>query len=362
MRKIGILTFHDALNVGAVLQAYALQTYLENLEYSTEFINYSCRPKFSLKRLIGKNFVNTYNKLKDFLNYSFYGAGNRYNRILKVSRNKYSNTTIGLTNLIYDTFIVGSDQVWNFSRKINDKYLLSFVNTDKKKIAYAASMGQCDVPKHLHAELLSHIKSFESISCREFEAVDFLTRLTGNTKQISQCSDPTLLINKNEYSKICVSSILERYIVSYILNRLDAHQCSEIELFCNKKKLNLINLRNPDTCIRLGFAKNKIVYPEQWLGYVRNADYVICGSFHATVFSLIFHKKFIVFESEEIYSHGGNQRVRSLLRPLGLEYRCISHGEIEPIIEEDIDWNHVDEMITKASELSKQFLIKSLGQ
>ena len=31
MKKVGILTFHDAHNYGAVLQAYALKKYLINL-------------------------------------------------------------------------------------------------------------------------------------------------------------------------------------------------------------------------------------------------------------------------------------------------------------------------------------------
>ena len=40
--RIGILTFHEADNQGAVLQAYALQTFLTMSGKKAEIINYSC--------------------------------------------------------------------------------------------------------------------------------------------------------------------------------------------------------------------------------------------------------------------------------------------------------------------------------
>lgn len=38
--KIGILTFHRAINYGAVLQAYALQRHLENQNVEVDVIDY----------------------------------------------------------------------------------------------------------------------------------------------------------------------------------------------------------------------------------------------------------------------------------------------------------------------------------
>lgn len=40
MGKIGILTYHSGYNYGACLQAYALQTTLNNLGYDNEIINF----------------------------------------------------------------------------------------------------------------------------------------------------------------------------------------------------------------------------------------------------------------------------------------------------------------------------------
>ena len=38
--KLGLLTFHDAANYGAALQAYALQAYLEGEGFDCEYLDY----------------------------------------------------------------------------------------------------------------------------------------------------------------------------------------------------------------------------------------------------------------------------------------------------------------------------------
>ena len=38
--RVGILTFHDAHNYGAVLQAFALKKYIQKLGYEVKIINY----------------------------------------------------------------------------------------------------------------------------------------------------------------------------------------------------------------------------------------------------------------------------------------------------------------------------------
>ena len=38
--KIALLTFHNAYNYGAALQAYSLQKYLSEQGYEVEYINY----------------------------------------------------------------------------------------------------------------------------------------------------------------------------------------------------------------------------------------------------------------------------------------------------------------------------------
>lgn len=80
--KTGIITFHRAINYGAVLQTYALQKYLNNDGYDAEVIDYRCdhmerfykilsvRDK-SIKQIIRglMNFGYAYKKKKLFINF-----------------------------------------------------------------------------------------------------------------------------------------------------------------------------------------------------------------------------------------------------------------------------------------------------
>ena len=111
-------------------------------------------------------------------------------------------------------------------------------------------------------------------------------------------------------------------------------------------------------------AKNTIVTPYQWLGYIRKAESVICGSFHATVFSLIFHKPFIVLLPKALEKKGGNTRINSLLEPLGLQGRILYDcraNDIEAAIRQAIDWDRVEAALTAQKQQSISFLKKALG-
>lgn len=48
-------------------------------------------------------------------------------------------------NGLFDTFVCGSDQIWA-PNVFNDVYMLSFVDDEKKKVSYAASIGLPYIP------------------------------------------------------------------------------------------------------------------------------------------------------------------------------------------------------------------------
>ena len=65
MKKIGIVTFHQALNYGAKLQAYALQQFLEKNGIENDVIDYTCH--FMYTRNIRPIRVGKHHKLKSFI-------------------------------------------------------------------------------------------------------------------------------------------------------------------------------------------------------------------------------------------------------------------------------------------------------
>ena len=66
MRKtVGIITFHDSINYGALLQAYALQSYIQSLGFEVDIINYKNKERTfaqvkglkKIRSIIWKNFL-----------------------------------------------------------------------------------------------------------------------------------------------------------------------------------------------------------------------------------------------------------------------------------------------------------------
>lgn len=365
--KIGIITFHNALNAGAVLQAYALQAFLSQLGHQVEFINYNPIRRYSFRDYIAKSPLVMFNKWRNIFNGKRYTKLNDFNKVLSLSPQTYlSYEDLASKPMDYDLYIAGSDQIWNFCTSLSSIYMLDFVPDNKKKIAYAASMGQCSMDKSLYPNFRKKLLSFDSISLREINAVDFVNTLLQGEKQAIQTLDPTLLIEPDCYTQIMEQSktIKSPYICTYILAELDKENSDIISYTKNKLDLEILNLRNPDSCIWLHHAKNKIVTPTQWLFYIKNSNFIICSSFHAVVFSLIFHKPFIALVPPNNKNKGGNMRINTLLEDVGLLNRIITHynkEQINQIINASIDWEETDKRIKQLREPSINFLRSNLN-
>lgn len=364
--KIGIITFHNALNAGAVLQAYALQTFLTQLGYQVEFINYAPTRKYTLKDYIAKSAFVMINKWRNIYNGKKYTKYGNFNKVLNLSEIRYlSYEELKGSNLDYDIYIAGSDQIWNFYTSLSPVYMLDFVPVGKKKIAYAASMGQCNIDKSLYEDFKNKLISFNAISLREQNGVDFVNSLLKGEKKAYLTLDPTLLIDTNYYDKIidkkCAKA--EHYICTYVLAELDNENAEIIKKIRSYLKLDIVNLRNPDTCIWLSHATNRIVTPYQWLYYIKNSDFVICSSFHAVVFSLIFHKPFIALVPPKDKDKGGNMRINTLLNNTGLLNHIVEHFDLEQIqniLNNIVNWDDVDDRIQRMRILSIDFLTNNL--
>jgi len=111
---IGTITFHWATNYGAVLQAYALQKYLQSLDVDTEIIDYVPKRIAIIERMSWmKNFrFREFRKeqlIKDF----------RKNELRLSKKHYYNNRMLFELENQYDCIVVGSDQVWNYGFTMN---------------------------------------------------------------------------------------------------------------------------------------------------------------------------------------------------------------------------------------------------
>src|SRR5690554_6078140 len=117
--KIGILTFHRAINIGAVLQASALQNFILQMGVECEIIDYVPNnlipPKPNIVRDVLKKikktiaFILRYNKSIKQIKFRNYR-----NKYLILSENTYlGDGDLKKANLNYSLLISGSDQILN---------------------------------------------------------------------------------------------------------------------------------------------------------------------------------------------------------------------------------------------------------
>ena len=254
------------------------------------------------------------------------------------SNRSYSREGLVALNDVYDKFVVGSDQVWNFgSPQVDDTYFLDFVKDNSKKIAYAASFGQKNVPEEKREKVSEFISDFASISVREPDGVNIVSELT--SKKATLVLDPSLLLNKEEYHKLSVSPKKNGYVYLYL-----RQESKSLEAFAEKlaraKGLTVVKILNSWICGKNG--KQRIpIGPHEWLGYIENADYVVTNSFHGICFSIIFEKEFYV-DFLQKSTTVTNSRLEGMLQQFNLSKRCIDDVKDVNTLTK-IDYNSVNE-------------------
>ncbi len=305
--KIGILTFHNADNYGAVLQCYALQEHLKKLypndkvfviNYKNSAIEKSYRSILFRKKL-----------LSNITQFLYLPRVLKKRNSFRKFRLKYLN--LGIPHLsTYDLIYFGSDQIWNGHLTNNDMIFFG-KNYEGRKIAYAASDGNELI---FNEEIHKYLSCFESITCREETLKNKLLEQEISVP-IKVVTDPVFLLSKEQWLKIAEKPIEKGYVLAYkIADRPDFDL--QAELLGEKLGKQVIQIVYIKTLRKLFYKKQKIVEgisPTQFLGYFANADYIITTSYHGTAFSILFEKPFYVLQFEK-----RNERVTDLLKDKGL--------------------------------------------
>ena len=352
--KIDIITRHSVPNYGSLLQCYATQKAIEKMGYESEIINYT-RYEERFENLANtlvkgkkwdKNFILRFiYKLIQRPNYSkMYKTFLSYRKdFLKETEIEYGNIKELKANPPKaDVFCSGSDQIWGKigTAEYDEAYFLGFVN-NKKCIAYSSSFGKTELNENLNNNLDRLLKPFSKILVREDTAKKILEK-KGFTN-VEQVLDPTLLLSNDEWNKLANKSkvkVPKEYILIYQLH--DNKEFDQYaEMFAKKKKMKLLRISPSFYHIT---RSGKLVYlPTQYdfLKYFINANYILTDSFHATVFSIIFNKKFI----DILPLNKTGTRIQSILRLLGINNRILYDYNNISLIEEEIDYKSVNKRL-----------------
>lgn len=351
MKKIGILTFHRAINYGAQLQAYALQQVVSGLGCDCELVDYICpaitksykpflirreKPLISFAKSCVM-FRRRAQKAKSFDSFQ--------QRIVK-SKETYDPHTISQANDRYDRFLTGSDQVFSpWCVDFDPAYFLTFAD-DSKKFSYAASFATREIPEDKKEEYIRRLSGFQKISVREEEGIRHVKDLCGKTAVVSL--DPTMLLDAAKWRAIAKGKEQAPYILVYSL-MMEKGPLEFARKLAKEKNMKVICLLDAPhmPCSGVEFVRASSV--EEFLGYLMNAEYVVSNSFHATAFSVIFHRSMFI---EFACKSGRNVRAESLLTALGIS-RELLNGSAE---ETAIDWADVDSRLEALREQSMEYL------
>lgn len=363
--KAGIITFHRALNYGALLQAYGLKETLQFVGYDVFVIDY--RNKMLEKMYEYPVFIKQ-RGLKNKVRYIFYSKNERKKRAnFELFRNRYlaltdtaytTNKALSVLNGVFDLFFTGSDQVWSpDAHDVDEAFFLGFVEDSSKKRSYAASFGVVEIRDELSAKYRQLLSDFEICSIREPEGVAIISKISPE-KEIRQDIDPVFLVAKEKWvNDFVLKKTKKAYALIYSFS-MDEYQKS-MAIECCKQGLDVVIIgeavKNPYNfpCLFAGDAG-----PVEFLQLLYGASFIITNSFHGAAMSLVLNRRFTLRMLD-----GGaakaNSRLTNLVKIFGLEDCVLNQdADCQRLFNQSFDWNHINLIIKEEKRKSVEYIEK----
>ncbi|MGI6241255.1 MAG: polysaccharide pyruvyl transferase family protein [Candidatus Omnitrophota bacterium] len=267
----------------------------------------------------------------------------------------------------YSVVFVGSDQVWGPLSLYSKFYNLLFVNDSVPRFSYASSFGSSHILPWQKKGIAEYLNRMNYIGVREIRGKEIVEELTSKTAQV--VLDPTFLLSKKEweeYSKQSSFNIKEPYIFCYILgNRSDIRQ--EVLELKKQTGYKIVSMNHVDGYRpednNLGDITPYDVDAFDFIKLLSNATCVCTDSFHGSVFSLVFHKQFMVFYRHKKNSLKSTQsRIDSLLKIFDCESRLFKFDgkDLKSCMEQPIDYHCFEEKLNTLRQESLDFFKKGL--
>lgn len=368
--RIALLSFHNAANYGAALQAYALQAFLERRGYDCEYINYQNQHRknaysmsFLIKDSLSKGKFRSaiiYLLGSPFLNLRKRRFSKFYSGHLKTTKRVYETSEQAKAlNSSFDVFVVGSDQVWNPTNNGHDTaYLLDFVSDEKRKISYSSSFGLEYIPREYEKLYGDLFKRFYSIGVREKRGKELVKMVSGCDATI--VLDPVLLFKKEDWLHLVKNKNKTGNYIFFYTNRKN-QMSSFLSSYGSVGKGKKCHILSRNTPLR-SFIKSdqKVVYsmsPTDFINEINMAELVVSASFHCIAMAIVLHKPFVAIL---VGDEGKDERIISMLSLLGLSERIYHESMSREEIEKSIDYDSVEQKLNELRKHSSDYLLNSI--
>ncbi len=357
--KIGIITFHRADNYGAVLQCYALQEVIRQWGHEVEVIDYrnshiesAYTFHFPKGEIVRNTILLNFKAAKGA--YKKYYSKTHDHAYFENFRKKYlklSETSRGAElPQKYDVYIIGSDQMWSVDcgGGYDPIFFGQFTHSPNSRICGYAISSTGDFVKYMELDQIRKIvSSFSSLAFREHKIADLVKCITGRDTTVT--IDPTLLTNSSLWDVIVDQKWMQRkYVVFYEVrapqnNKLGVY--SKAKQYAQLHNLELIDLRNGSYSVT------------DFVSAIKYAECVFTSSFHATVFSVIFHTPLYAFRLHD----AGDNRYVNILKALQLDGNLVELASDTRLCP-TYDGNKVEELLRKLRNHSEIYLKQILDE
>lgn len=364
--RIRTITCHHSFNHGAMLQAYALQAYLQSLGHDVQVIDY--RPYYMPQLHVNFNWApDQYNylilrQLYRIIKLPYLKLEQRRRNALEQFFKKYISITDteyqSISDLkenppIADLYIAGSDQIWNTSfQNGNDAAFYLDFGEPNRRISYAASFATESLKSGTEEFVKNKLDNLDAISVRERSGLQILQELGYEGRIVV---DPVFLLNKewwNQFDNPDLES--KRYVLTYDFEKNGTNIASIAKRLasladCKVYSVSPFKRDYADKC----FVD---VSPDVFVSLIKHAQCVISNSFHGTAFSIIYEVPFFVVNRKD----GLNTRMKDLLDHYGLTERIITLNAPDKLLMRDIYYRPVRECLMEDIEFSKSFLSEQI--
>lgn len=351
--KIGILSMQKILNYGSFLQALSLKMQLEKRGHDVYFIDILPGRKICdvpEKRVNPLKKIDRY-FLKRISHLIFY---DKMSKVHVDDYEKYLDTSKCMPeDEKFDLAVIGSDEVfnatspsaWGFSTQ-----LFGNVENAKRVVTYAASCGSTtfeDAEKFgITDEIREAMERLEFISVRDSNTQDFVKRMMGRDAKINV--DPVFI---SDYDKF-IPELKKRkpYMLIYAYgNRINnENEINAIKAYAKEHKLDIISVG-----MQQRWCKHNIVASAfELLSYVKGAECIVTDTFHGTVFSIKYNKRFATLIRES-----NKNKLGGLLRQFGLYSRSVEDlNQLENTLDSDINYDSVNDIIRDEQQKAYSYL------
>ena len=387
-KRIEMAINYDYPDYGGMLQAYASFRKIRDLGYAPEAINIdaisadirSRKMKYFAKNILDASIIVeksqiVFKKIRTKLNRELgTNLNKRYSAFKKFHTERFQLSDAyqswkalheGCRN--YSSVVVGSDQLWLPSNIAGDYYTLSFVPEEVNKIAYATSFGVSRIAKGQEKIASRFLSRINYLSTREETGQIIIKEYTGRDAPL--VCDPALLLTAEEWDEEATPGriIEERYIFCYFMGN-NPWQRKFVKELKKRTGYKIVALLHLDQYIKSDEAYVDIapydVSPADYINLVKNAEMICTDSFHGTVFSLTYEKKFFTFmRFSDNATLSTNSRIHTLLKRMRAEDRLVMEDtDVDEILHHEMDVSAIRDRLNAFQSESLVYLTDALGK